>query len=126
MGRINMAAALLAGCAACGGGSGATEQVVKSAASDTVRCSASMGPMVGPNDTLVDAGDVQECGPGGQCLSGPFPGPQPVCTVITEPSDGAPGTVQCPPSSGPTWACVYQSGQASPGGDGGGNGPPPP
>jgi hypothetical protein len=121
MRSINVAAAIVACVAACGGNGGSISQpVTKAGASDTVRCSASAGPLVGPADTLIDAGDVQECGPGGQCLSGAFPGPQGVCTTVKEPSDGSPGEVSCPPSSsGPMWSCVYASGVASPGDDGG-------
>jgi hypothetical protein len=71
-------------------------------ASVVEKCSASMGPVsgtVGPSDTLVDAGDVQTCGPGGKCtyLTAPFPGAR---------------------NFSPGWACVFASGSASQGTDG--------
>jgi hypothetical protein len=81
-----MAAIALTGC-----GSGTTEARMKTTAADTVWCSSSAGPLAGPAGTVVDAGDVQECGAGGQCL------------YITAPGQGA----------GPAWTCVYASGTSS-------------
>lgn len=77
-----------------------------SAASETVRCSHSAGPLIGPADTVADAGDVQDCGPGGQCqyLIAPL---------------GSPPTSSNSPVSPSGWFCVYAGGAASSGVDGG-------
>jgi hypothetical protein len=78
--------------------------------------------MVGPSATLSDAGDVQECGPGGICtyITEPHPGGQPACPNTSATKDDA-GVydVNCPPQNfTPEWDCVYASGYAS-SGDGG-------
>ena len=117
---LAVACAVIAAC-----GSAATPPATKNtSASTSVKCSASKGPltgMVGPSETLSDAGD-DECGPGGKCtyITEPFPGPQPACpdASVTKDDSGA-FEITCPPQNfTPEWVCVYASGYAS-SGDGG-------
>jgi hypothetical protein len=82
-----------------------------SAAATTVLCSSIAGPIVSGtmSSTVVDAGEAQECQPGGKCmyLSTPPPGPQPGCNSET-PLEGGGFLLNCPqPSFVPGWACVY-------------------
>jgi hypothetical protein len=106
-------------CLAACSGAGTTQppaQTKSTSSSDAVRCSASMGPLVGPVSTLMDAGDVQECGQGGKCtyLTAPVSVGSPVCPV-----DDA-GNIVCPQAdSTPGWTCVYAAGVTNSGGDGG-------
>jgi hypothetical protein len=84
--------------AACGAGTSAPNepQGVQSS-SQGVLCSATQGALVGPPGTLVDAGDVQQCGLGGQCVN----------TALAPGGNGG-------------WGCVYESGYSGvDGGDGG-------
>ena len=84
--------------AACSGGTTAVSQKSQSTAVTQVFCSSTVGPVAGPSDA-DDAGDVQGCQPGGQCLLGGI----------------APGF----PQPGPSWSCVYEAGVGKPGDDGG-------
>jgi hypothetical protein len=92
MGKCIFAGVTVMCLAACSGG-GAQAPTKTSSSADTVLCSSSAGPLIGPANTLGDAGDVQECRPGGQCLS------------VTTPGQG----------SGPGWTCVYASGSSNAG-----------
>lgn len=116
--------AAVAACLSCGGGGGTTPETqtkTSSTSGAVVLCSSSMGPLAGPL-TGVDAGDVQGCQTGGQCMyvSSPPPGGQAgPCTEILDDS-GNGGMVNCPQTTFvPGWECVYSTGVAGPGGNGG-------
>jgi hypothetical protein len=83
--RYTMPAVILGWLTACGGG-GANASGNVTSADTVILCSATMGPIAGkPGQNLDagDAGDLQECQPGGQCtyVTSPPPGPEPACDV---------------------------------------------
>ena len=110
--RVVVAIGAISCLAACsGGGGGAVQPKAQSAAVQGVLCSSSMGPLPEGVDA-GDAGDVEGCQPGGQCL-----------LVGGSPGSGScgyrDGGFVCPSSSSPSWSCVYSGGMGGPGGDGG-------
>ena len=119
--RYTMPAVILGWLTACGGG-GANASGNVTSADTVILCSATMGPIAGkPGQNLDagDAGDLQECQPGGQCtyVTSPPPGPEPACDASTPPSDGGIGLVNCPQAPFvPYWGCVYVGGGSGDGG----------
>jgi len=108
--------------AACSSGATQSEGQTKisAVAGDVVLCSSSRGPLAGPLSTIADAGDVQGCQPGGQCIyvtSPPPGGGQGGNCTETLDDSGNGGVVNCPQTSFvPSWQCVYSTGSAGPSG----------
>jgi hypothetical protein len=91
-------------------------------AAETTLCSASTGPIAGPSSAAVDAGNIQVCQPGGQCLyvADPIPGPQLACDASDGVDEAGAHVLNCPSvASVPGWACVYVGGASGVGRDGG-------
>ncbi len=121
--RYTMPAVILGWLTACGGGGTTASTSGEVTSADTViLCSATTGPIAGkPGQSLDagDAGDLQECQPGGQCeyMTSPPPGGQAACDSSTPPSDGGVGLVNCPQAPFvPYWGCVYVGGGSGDGG----------
>lgn len=97
---------------ACGGTNSGDTGLSLTAATNTHCASSSDGPAVTSTDANTDPG----CQPGGRCLLVAAHSGGPPCGAVSTDGSGRildAGCVESDPDAGPSWSCVYGSGNAS-------------